>query len=386
MKIAYVTTYDASDVRHWSGTGYYMAKSLKDQSIAIDYIGPLKDQFISYYFKAKQVLFRKVLNKGYQFYREPYVLKYYAEQISEKLKGSDADVVLCPGTTPISYLECNKPLVIWTDSAFGGLIDFYSGHSNLTQKTIRDGRRAEQLALTKCSLAFYSSDWAAKVSIANYQVDSSKVKVIPYGANIDCNRKLADVKELINSRSPSECKLLFLGVDWYRKGGDVAFSVAKELNRQGIVTRLTVVGCKPKLTEPQPEWLRAPGFISKSSNEGRELLDKLIAESHFLIVPSRAEAYGVVFCEANSFGVPCLATSVGGIPTIIHDDINGMVFPLNAGTQEYCDYISNIMSNQDRYLQLALDSFNEYESRLNWDTAGRTAMKYLLELKTHCVK
>ncbi len=380
MKIAYVTTYDASNVHNWSGTGYYMGKSLKDQSIAIDYIGPLKDQFSSYYFMAKQVLLRKVLDKGYQFYREPYVLKYYAEQISEKLEGSDADVVLCPGTTPISYLECDKPLVIWTDSAFGGLLDLYSGYRNLIQKTIRDGRRAEQLALAKCSLAFYSSDWAAQVSMGKYQVDSSKVKVIPFGANIDCNRKWADVKEIVNSRSPSECKLLFLGVDWYRKGGDLAFSIAKELNRQGVVTRLTVVGCEPKLTEPQPEWLRALGFISKSSNEGRKLLDKLIAESHFLIVPSRAEAYGVVFCEANSFGVPCLATSVGGIPTIIHNDINGMAFPLNAEIQDYCDYISNIMSKHDRYFQLALDSFNEYESRLNWDVAGKTAKKYLSEL------
>ncbi len=35
MKIAYVTTYDATDVGQWSGLGYYIPQSLKNQSFFI---------------------------------------------------------------------------------------------------------------------------------------------------------------------------------------------------------------------------------------------------------------------------------------------------------------------------------------------------------------
>ena len=41
MKVAYVTTYDASNPNAWSGTGHYIAKSLERQGVEVAYIGPL---------------------------------------------------------------------------------------------------------------------------------------------------------------------------------------------------------------------------------------------------------------------------------------------------------------------------------------------------------
>lgn len=46
MKIVYVTTYNATDIKNWLGTGYYMAKSLREQSILLEYVGPLKERKI----------------------------------------------------------------------------------------------------------------------------------------------------------------------------------------------------------------------------------------------------------------------------------------------------------------------------------------------------
>jgi glycosyltransferase involved in cell wall biosynthesis len=85
-----------------------------------------------------------------------------------------------------------------------------------------------------------------------------------------------------------------------------------------------------------------------------------------------------VFCEANSFGVPCISSRAGGIPTIIRPNINGNLFDLDADISEYCDYIHNLFANYVNYKDLALSSFHEYESRLNWDVAGQK-VKSLLE-------
>jgi glycosyltransferase involved in cell wall biosynthesis len=191
---------------------------------------------------------------------------------------------------------------------------------------------------------------------------------------------LREIQDTIEARPSNRCKLLFLGVDWYRKGGDVALKVAEELNNLGLDTELTVVGCQPIVEGALPSFVKSLGFISKSTTAGKERIDRLIAESHFLILPSRAECYGVVFCEANSLGVPCISREVGGIPTIIKPNKNGVLFDLNADISEYCNYIAQLFTNYTDYKDLALSAFNEYQSRLNWTVAGQTVKKLLTDI------
>jgi len=379
MKIAYVTTYDALNIKNWSGLGYYISKSLKNHSISIEYIHSLKEKHLLLY-KSKNILYKYLFRKRYFQNREPVILKDYARQVNTKLLGHNIDIVFSPGTIPIAYLGCKQPIVFWTDATFSGMIDFYPNWENLSKETIRCGNIMEKSALNRCKLAIYSSEWAAKTAINYYKVDPHKVKVVPFGANIECNRNFKDIKEIINTRHSNKCKLLFLGVDWLRKGGDIALKVAEELNKSGLKTELTIVGCQPNIDKPINNFVKNLGFINKTTKKGRSKINSLLAESHFLILPSRAEAFGIVFCEANSFGVPCISTNVGGIPTVIKDGLNGKKFPKDANIVDYCAYISNLFFNYSEYKKLALSSFNEYQSRLNWTVAGQNVKKYLTEL------
>jgi len=379
MKLTYVTTHDATDIRKWSGIVYYMPRSLQKQGILVDYIDSLKEKN-EVFFKIKSLLYRAFFKKNYFRHREPFVLKNYAQQVANQLTKLTPDLVFSEGTAPIAYLECEQPVVFWTDATFAGMIGFYPGFSNLCQETIEDGNKMEKLALEKCKLAIYSSDWAAKTAIENYQVAQSKVKVVPFGANIECDRSLDDIKAIVDSRPSSQCNLLFLGVDWFRKGGDIALEVARELNQQGLNTKLTVVGCQPITNKPLPTFVKSLGFISKDSKEGRKKIDQIISDSHFLVLPSQAECYGIVFCEANSFGVPCITTDVGGITTVIKDNLNGKTFSKDAKIADYCAYISNLFTDYSQYKSLALSSFKEYQLRLNWSVAGKAVKKLLMEL------
>ena len=383
MKIAYVTRYNAKNIRSWSGLGYYIAECLEKQSISVEYIGSLKEKF-GFVLKPKQYLYNYVLknlpNQRYLRDRDPIILKHYAQQVSSKLSKINTDIVFSPGTIPIAYLECKQPIVFWTDCTFSGMVDFYPEFSNLSQETIRNGHAVENSALNRCTLAIYSSEWAAQTAINDYQVSPEKVKVVPFGANIECHRNGSDIRTIVDSRPTNKCQLLFLGVNWYRKGGDIALEVAKELNKKGLNTELTVVGCLPEVDEPLPKFVKYMGFISKSTQEGQNKINKFLAESHFLILPSRAECYGIVFCEANSFGIPCLSTNVGGITTIIKDEVNGKTFSKSASIAEYSRYISDLFDDYSRYKELALSSFNEYQTRLNWSVSGQAVKKLLREV------
>ncbi|MBD2445793.1 glycosyltransferase family 4 protein [Nostoc sp. FACHB-152] len=381
MKLGYVTTYDSRRLKgtnEWSGTGYYIARSLKEQSIDVEYLGSLKEPFsLQLLRKIKGSFSKYIFNKNYQKDAEPLTLKNYAKQIASKLNGKQLDVIFSATANPIAYLECKEPIVFWADGTFANIHNFYPLYSNLDETVIKDWHRMEELALKRCQLAIYSSDWAAESAIKDYGAEPNKVKVVPFGANIEGVLTFETVKDAIESRPIDKCKLIFIAVDWFRKGGDVAYQVTKKLNQAGLKTELTVIGCSPIVDEPLPSFVNALGFISKSTPKGKAQIQNLILESHFLILPTLADCTPIVLCEANSLGVPCLSTMVGGIPTMIHNDINGRLFDKYADISTYCDYILTTFTNYSTYKDIALSAYHEYESRLNWRVAGKKVKELL---------
>lgn len=370
MKLGYATSYDSGDMAKFSGLGYCIWQALAAQGMDITWIGGLEEKY-HYLVALKDRFYSHFSNKKYYRDREIFVSRDYARQIIGKLSDVEVDVIFSPGTIPIAYLNTDKPIVFWGDSNFGAMHNFYPDFTNLCRKTIENGNKIEQEALNRCALAIYSSNWAAETAIDNYAVDPNKVKVVPFGANLQGAKDIHEVERLISRRLHNQCKLLFVGIDWHRKGGEIALKVTEELNRKGLKTELAVVGCRPECQVPLPDYVKIYGFISKNDSDGLKRLKKLFSESHFFIMPSRFEAYGVVFCEANSFGVPCIGSDVGGIPTIIRNDVNGKLFSPDDEIADYCAYILKYLSDFSQYRNLALSSFEEYQTRLNWKVSGR---------------
>jgi len=396
MKVAWVSVYNAEDPNAYDGRGYYAPLSLKNQSISVEYIGPLQIPIVLRLFRKLFITKHRLLHdnrfikpsdrRSYPRNNIPFVFKHYACQVSRQLSSLPNIDIVCSGVNPCiqptAYLECKQPIVIWADTTYASAIDFYPDYFRnvICEESIRDITAIEKAALSRCRLAIFSSEWGAQSAIDHYQFDPSKTRVVPFGANFECNRNLDDIKKLVDDRPRDKCKLLFVGLEWVRKGGDIAFQVVKELNKAGLPTELTVVGCQPIIDEPLPSFVRPLGRISNATHEGLDRLYKLFAESHFFIMPSRAETFGHVFCEASSFGVPNIASNVGGIPTAVRNGVSGRTFSKDASIEEYCAYISDLFSNYSRYKDLAVSSFNEYELRLNWSVAGRSVKRLLSEL------
>jgi glycosyltransferase involved in cell wall biosynthesis len=380
MKISYLTNYDAQNVRSWSGTPYHMSQALIDVRNDVEYIGPLTARkWTRGVFRTKQLAYQLLQAKRYSQDSDIGILKDYGRQATQKLKVSSSDIVLSPVSYTLAYLDCSQPTAFWADATFAALIDYYPYHSNLCQESISKGKAMEQAALDKCRIALFSSDWAAKSAIQSYRVDPQKVKVVSYGANIRCQYTLEEIRAISRSKPLDCCNLLFLGVNWHRKGADIAIEVAKALNQAGMKTVVTIVGCYPPPEFELPSYAKVIGFVSKATQEGREQLEQLLLDAHFLILPSRADCTPMVLGEANSFGLPCLTTKVGGIPTLIQDDCNGKLFDLDVSPATYCQYVLEVLSEPSRYQALAESSFAEYQARLNWPAAVRIASRLLHE-------
>lgn len=384
MRLACVTQHAVLDQDIWAktwpglgGASYYLIRALQQLSIHIDFVGPLTESRV-FLAPLKSAVYDRVFGKRYYAWAEPSVLHHYARQAARALTKLRADVVFCPANAlPIAYLECTQPLVLWTDAPFAALIDYYEYLSNLSRHTRAALLRMEAAALQRCARVLYSSEWAAAAAIRDYAIDPAKVKVVPWGANLDVPPAKTDVQLMIEGRSPRPYRLLFVGMWWTRKGGDRALAVARQLNARGFPTELTVVGCEATDSEPLPAFVRGLGFLDKSTSHGAVTMERAFAESHFLILPSRADCTPLVIAEANAFGVPCLVSDVGGMATLVRDGRNGWTFPKDASADAYCERIITVMRDHQSYQELARSAFTEYESRLNWTVVARATQGVL---------
>jgi glycosyltransferase involved in cell wall biosynthesis len=315
----------------------------------------------------KKYLYR-AMGKNYLPEIDPLVLRENARELDRRLAQFDVDVVISMDKMPIAYAETKKPIVYFWDCTWAGNLE-YPWFANLAAESIRLGHDMERRALTKCTLAVFSSEWARQSAVEDYGADEGKTHVIPLGANLETKRDIDEIEKIIGGRARDHVKLLWMGVDWKRKGGDLAFEVAQELNARGFPTTLTVVGCSPEIPVV-PNFVNALGFVDKRTN--RRLVDRLFSESHFLLLPSIAEASACVMCEASSFGTPSLSRRIGGIPGTVRDHINGYLFDRDAPAADYCDYIVRVFSDRTLYDELCRSSFAEYQANLNWtNTASR---------------
>ncbi|MDR0864806.1 MAG: glycosyltransferase family 4 protein [Candidatus Symbiothrix sp.] len=378
LKISYVTPYDASDVHNWSGTGYYIAQALIRQQVQLEYVGNLPFEFESSFLsRLRRKYYTNYSSKGFMPERESSVAKGYANAILQRVS-LDTDVVFSSGSIPIAFLKTNKKKVFYTDATFASMVNYYPDFTNLSGHTIRQGNWLEEKALKNCDLAIYSSNWAAESAINDYHIERDKVKVVPFGANLISSMSLDDIEKLLESKNRKECRLLFLGVDWERKGGDIALQVARYLHEHSIPVHLDIIGINHPLE--LPVYATNHGFISKSTPEGEQKIKEFLSKAHFLLLPTREEAFGIVFCEASSFGLPSVTTKTGGVTTAVRDNVNGMTFALQASPEEYAVYIAHLFNDFNAYKKLAISSFKEYESRLNWDVAGKTIVNHIKEL------
>ncbi len=293
-----------------------------------------------------------------------------AHTFETRLVQSACDVIFAPfASTEISSLSTDIPIIYLSDLTWATIVDYYQGYSSLFKFARGEGERIEASAVGKASALIYPSAWAAQSAIEHYKTDPRKVHCIPYGANFEVedipSREVALRHSLQNGIT-----LLWVGVDWQRKGGQIAYDCLLELLRQGLAARMIVCGCTPPERYRHPKIEIIP-FLSKRDAAQRKRLSQLFLDANFFLFPTTADATPIVLSEASAHGLPSLVRDTGGVGGAVTDGENGYLLPPDATGEQYAKKIIDIVQDQDVYDKLILSSRMAYEEKLNWDAWGR---------------
>jgi glycosyltransferase involved in cell wall biosynthesis len=147
--------------------------------------------------------------------------------------------------------------------------------------------------------------------IEQYGQDPEHVHVAGAGANVPPAAKPSTEIERYARR-----RILFVGVEWERKGGpDLVAAFARVRERLPDAT-LTIVGCNPAI--------EAPG-ISVLGRRPPEEVRQHFAEASVFCMPSRLEPFGIVFAEALHNSLPIVATDACDIAGLVIGGANGFL-------------------------------------------------------------
>ena len=368
LRVALVQYRDARDVRNWSGILSFSKGAMERHVGPVVDLSPAPVRFLP--FRALRKLARMATGKIYSYDHEPLLARHYGRFFTRRVAEAKPDLIFSPsGSSGIAYLETNVPMVYFTDGPWSVIREYYPTYRNVVERTERAAEELERLALHRAAVVLVSSDWAREAAIRDYGVAPEKVYNVYMGANLP---HAPARSEVLPRTVAGPIRMLFIGVLWDVKGGDIAYETLLHLLEAGHDAELTVVGCTPPDGVSHPRLTVIP-FLDKSVPAQRERFERLWADATVFILPSRAEAAGVVFCEAAAHALPVIATRTGGIPSIVREGRNGYTLPHEARGEAYAARIAELVADRDGYERLCETSRDEFEERLSWDAWGRAA-------------
>lgn len=364
----------------WSDTPHFCIAAMRRGVEELIVIGSLKEE--------ERSIFKMEMEKCYarcgRVYfpdRDLALLRRRAAATNETLSlHPDAEAVVVFHPPDAAFLETNVPIVVIHDATWRQFTSTYPGVSkdDLMEISYRSGLIAERMAFDKARWLLFMSKWAADAASEEYSAVRHKIRVIYPGANLPQAPDLSAVQKSLAGRTIGQCRILFIGYSYHRKGLDIAIETVAHLRSLGIDAVLQVVGLNWHSSDSRGD-VRWCGVLTKFVLSEFLSLSRLYLNSFVFMLPSRAECAGIVLCEAAAFGVPAIVPQIGGMSELVVNGKTGYVLASGARPATYALTIAKLWRDPPAYRELCDNARLRYQEVLNWDESVRS----LRQLLTH---
>ncbi|MDE6832273.1 MAG: glycosyltransferase family 4 protein [Muribaculaceae bacterium] len=201
----------------------------------------------------------------------------------------------------------------------------------------------------------YMGRWMTEFMRREYPQLKDKIHHVGAGINLDY-KKIRPSTEKRNNR------ILFVGRDFKRKGGEKVIEAFKLLKGKVTDLELHVAGPSVDPMQTPTDGYHFYGDISYDK------VQELMNMCDLFCMPSYFEAYGLVFIEALVFGLPCIGRNCCEMPYFIEEGITGELVDTDDAS-ELAGKISKILQNED-YRRNVVQRRDSYIKEYSWDAVA----------------
>ena len=362
------------DIRSWSGSSWHIARELRqrfDVQVA-DSPTPRLDRIVH------GSLGRRVPGMAPIDLRRNRATGWLTERAVRAQRvalRADAHVAIAAAQHLVA--DSGIPQIYVSDNVYALQADVFERvHGPMPARARRRRLSLESSLLQRADLLAVPSYAAARAAVEAHGVRPERVVVAPFGAN------LADLDPTphVAGSHAGPLQLVFIGVSWQHKGGPLLLDAMRILRSRGIDYELHLVGAEP--TGDHTLW-HSHRRIDKTHPAGLLELAHLLDRADLLVFPTRADAYGVVVCEAAAFGVPTIATRLEGTSTTIEHGVTGLLVDLESGAEEWADAIATYADDRQALQRASVGARHRYERLLNWQAWGDTVAATIRQVSGH---
>lgn len=154
--------------------------------------------------------------------------------------------------------------------------------------------------------------------------------------------------------APSTPHMLFVGNFVEQKGVTDLARALVLLHERGVDFRATLLGHGPEMAEVRQISAGLGELVMFRDAISHEALVDVFRSADLFVLPSRREGVGLLVClESLSCGVPVACGRAGGLPEIVHDGENGVLFEPN-DPQGMADAIQRLLEDPAGLSRLAV--------------------------------
>jgi len=297
-----------------------------------------------------QILLDKAKIRRY-FFSTPYIFEKIKVLISDRLANDD-------------YIFSFQIQSLF-DGSIEGLPHFvYTDHTALANLSYQAFNRREfyaesWLELEKtiyqnATLNFTRSTNISRSLIDEYGCDPNRV-ICVYAGNNDNSTNID-----LNHNKYTSNNILFVGIDWNRKGGPELIEAFKTVLKIHPEVHLTIVGSSPAVKLPNCEVI---GQIPIGE------VAQYYEESSIFCLPTKREPFGVVFVEAMQHKLPIVATDIGAIPDFVKNGENGyLVKPGNV--EQLANALINLIEQPNKCQAFGERGYQIAMEKYTWPKVG----------------
>jgi glycosyltransferase involved in cell wall biosynthesis len=210
------------------------------------------------------------------------------------------------------------------------------------------------------------SDWVKDSLLQHYGVPPEKVRVIRFAVDVGQWQPIAKA-----GAANRPLRLLFVGGDFARKGGDVLLSAFRrglsETCELDIVTR-----------DPVNATEHAVRIHSDlSPNDPR--LRQLFAQADLFVLPTQGDASPVAVLEAMASGLPVIATNIGAMSELVQEGVTGFLVPVG-DPNAIVDRVASLARRPEQLAEMGRAARLAVERKFSAETIYKGLIDYLKEV------
>lgn len=248
--------------------------------------------------------------------------------------------------------------------------------SSLSEDQLEEAIQVQQRVFDNAKHIFALSNWTKDGIVQGLGVSADKVTTVFAGPNLVPSRDLDEFQGARVGR-----KILFVGIDWERKGGPLLLDAFRICRQRFPDVQLTIVGCDPNIDEPG---VKIAGYLDRRNSQQFQQLIRHYEQATCFCLPSHFDPFPNAILEASAFGLPTVSLDNGSRREVIENELTGHL-AATASPEDLAEALLSVLGDEDACRKMGLKARSFQTENFSWDSVVRKIRNVALEGQI-CVK